>query len=232
VHVAQQEFRQIYPQSGWVEHDVEEIWDSVVAVCRDVVAKSSDIAAIGITNCFALLNTGDDLVESQNRLLGTIAYQLDGKTTYALEGSIFIAGAVVQWLRDGLGIIAKAQDTYPLAEKADPSVELYLVPAFAGLGAPYWDAEARGAFYGLTRNAGPAEFARAHWKASGFRPAIYLRRCTRIGPHQAMAVPKRSCGWMAACLRPTGRCSFWPTLSVHLWIDQRCWKPQLLAWHG
>ena len=352
-HVAQREFRQIYPQSGWVEHDVEEIWDSVVAVCRDVVAKSSDIAAIGITNqrettivwdrdtgkpihnaivwqdrrtaafceelkaegfeaeithrtglladpyfsgtklryilqsvegaqnladagklafgtvdsfliwrltggkrhvtdatnaartmlyiiregcwdevictrfgipmsmlpevldcaadfgttdmfgpnlpilgvagdqqaatigqacfepgmlkstygtgCFAFLNTGDDLVESQNRLLGTIAYQLDGKTTYALEGSIFIAGAVVQWLRDGLGIIAKAQDTHLLAEKADPSVELYLVPAFTGLGAPYWDAEARGAIYGLTRNAGAAEFARAALESVRFQ---------------------------------------------------------------
>ena len=121
------------------------------------------------TGCFALLNIGDDLVESQNRLLGTIAYQLDGKTTYALEGSIFISGAVVQWLRDGLGIIAKAQDTHPLAEKADPSVELYLVPAFTGLGAPYWDAEARGAIYGLTRNAGPAEFARAALESVGFQ---------------------------------------------------------------
>lgn len=352
-HVAQQEFTQIYPQSGWVEHDVEEIWDSVVSVCKEVVAKSKDIAAIGITNqrqttivwdretgkpihnaivwqdrrtaafcdelkaegfeaeitqrtglladpyfsatkvryilqtvegaqaraeagklafgtvdsfliwrlsggtrhvtdatnaactmlynirdgawddvickrlgvpmsmlpevldcaadfgttdmfgpelpilgvagdqqaaiigqacfqpgmlkstygtgCFALLNTGDTLVESQSRLLGTIAYQLDGKTTYALEGSIFIAGAVVQWLRDGLGIIAKAADTQALAEKADPSVELYLVPAFTGLGAPYWDAEARGAIYGLTRNAGPAEFARAALESVGFQ---------------------------------------------------------------
>jgi len=121
------------------------------------------------TGCFALLNTGDELVTSQNRLLGTIAYQLDGKTTYALEGSIFIAGAVVQWLRDGLGIIAKAQDTHPLAEKADPSVELYLVPAFTGLGAPYWDADARGAIYGLTRNAGPAEFARAALESVGFQ---------------------------------------------------------------
>ena len=121
------------------------------------------------TGCFALLNIGDDLVESQNRLLGTIAYQLDGKTTYAPERSIFISGAVVQWLRDGLGIIAKAQDTHPLAEKADPSVELYLVPAFTGLGAPYWDAEARGAIYGLTRNAGPAEFARAALESVGFQ---------------------------------------------------------------
>ena len=352
-HSAQQEFTQIYPQSGWVEHDPEEIWQSVLSVCRDVIAKTGDIAAIGITNqrettvvwnratgevihnaivwqdrrtsgfcaelkaegfeaeitqrtglladpyfsatkvryilqavegaqeladdgklafgtidsfliwrltggkrhvtdatnaartmlyniregrwdsvicdrfgipqsmlpevldcaadfgttdifgpelpilgvagdqqaatigqacfepgmlkstygtgCFALLNTGDELVQSQNRLLGTIAYQFDGKPTYALEGSIFIAGAVVQWLRDGLGIIAKAADTHPLAEKADPSVELYLVPAFTGLGAPYWDAEARGAIFGLTRNAGPAEFARAALESVGFQ---------------------------------------------------------------
>ena len=361
-HVAQKEFTQIFPQSGWVEHDVEEIWDSVVAVCQSVVAKSDDIAAIGITNqrettivwdretgkpihnaivwqdrrtsafcdklkaegfetairqrtglladpyfsatkvryilqtvegaqekaaagellfgtvdsyliwrmtnstrhvtdatnaartmlynirdgiwdtticerlgipmsmlpevldcaadfgttdifgpeipilgvagdqqaatigqacfepgmlkstygtgCFALLNTGDELVESKNRLLGTIAYQLDGKPTYALEGSIFIAGAVVQWLRDGLGIIEKASDTQPLAEKADPSVELYLVPAFTGLGAPYWDAEARGAVFGLTRNAGPAEFARAALESVGFQTRDLLDAMT------------------------------------------------------
>ncbi len=361
-HVAQQEFTQIYPQSGWVEHDVEEIWQSVEAVCKDVIAKSDDIAAIGITNqrettivwnretgkpihnaivwqdrrtsafcedlraegfeteityrtglladpyfsatkvryilqtvdgaqemanagklafgtvdsyliwrmtggkrhvtdatnaartmlynirdgkwdaticdrlgipmsmlptvldcaadfgttdvfgptlpilgvagdqqaatigqacfepgmlkstygtgCFALLNTGSDLVQSQNRLLGTIAYQLDGKTTYALEGSIFIAGAVVQWLRDGLGIIETAADTQPLAEKADPSVELYLVPAFTGLGAPYWDAEARGAVFGLTRNSGPAEFARAALESVGFQTRDLLDAMT------------------------------------------------------
>lgn len=361
-HTAQQEFTQIYPQSGWVEHDVEEIWESVVSVCTDVISKSDDIAAIGITNqrettivwdrdtgkpihnaivwqdrrtsafcdalktegfeseitqrtglladpyfsgtkvryilqtvegaqeranagklafgtvdsyliwrmtngtrhvtdatnaartmlyniregawdtticerlgipmsmlpevldcaadfgttdmfgpelpilgvagdqqaatigqacfepgmlkstygtgCFALLNTGDDLVQSQNRLLGTIAYQLDGKPTYALEGSIFIAGAVVQWLRDGLGIIETAADTQPLAEKADPSVELYLVPAFTGLGAPYWDAEARGAVFGLTRNAGPAEFARAALESVGFQTRDLLDAMT------------------------------------------------------
>ncbi len=121
------------------------------------------------TGCFALLNTGDTLVSSRSRLLGTIAYRLDGKTTYALEGSIFVAGAVVQWLRDGLGIIAKAADTHPLAEKADPQQEIYLVPAFTGLGAPYWDAEARGAIYGLTRNTGPAEFARAALESVGFQ---------------------------------------------------------------
>jgi glycerol kinase len=113
------------------------------------------------TGCFALLNTGADMVRSRNRLLTTIAYRLDGKTTYALEGSIFIAGAAVQWLRDGLGMIQQASDSGPLAEKADPTQEVYLVPAFTGLGAPHWDANARGAFFGLTRNTGPAEFARA-----------------------------------------------------------------------
>ena len=100
-------------------------------------------------------------MRSKNRLLTTIAYRLDGRTTYALEGSIFIAGAAVQWLRDGLKIIARADETGALAEKADPTQNVYLVPAFVGLGAPHWDAEARGAIFGLTRNSGPAELARA-----------------------------------------------------------------------
>lgn len=113
------------------------------------------------TGCFAILNTGSDIVRSKNRLLTTIAYRLEGKTTYALEGSIFVAGAAVQWLRDGLKIIGKASDTGELAASADPTQDVYLVPAFVGLGAPHWDAEARGAIYGLTRNTGPAEFARA-----------------------------------------------------------------------
>lgn len=121
------------------------------------------------TGCFALLNTGANLVESQNRLLGTIAYQFDGKPTYALEGSIFIAGAVVQWLRDGLKIIREAGETQGLAEAADPEQSLYLVPAFTGLGAPYWDPDCRGAIYGLTRNSGPAEFARAALESVGFQ---------------------------------------------------------------
>jgi len=121
------------------------------------------------TGCFALLNTGDTLVRSQSRLLGTIAYQFDGKPTYALEGSIFIAGAVVQWLRDGLKMIREASETQPLAESADQTQELYMVPAFTGLGAPYWDAQARGAIYGLTRNSGPAEFARAALESVGFQ---------------------------------------------------------------
>jgi glycerol kinase len=117
------------------------------------------------TGCFAVLNTGPDLVRSKNRLLTTIAYRLDGETTYALEGSIFIAGAAVQWLRDGLGVIEKASQSGELAQEADPQQEVYLVPAFTGLGAPYWDAEARGAIFGLTRATGPAELSRAALEA-------------------------------------------------------------------
>jgi len=113
------------------------------------------------TGCFALLNTGTTPVRSQNRLLTTIAYQLKGVRTYALEGSIFVAGSAVQWLRDGLGIIKGASETGPLAERSDPEQEVYLVPAFVGLGAPYWNPRVRGALFGLTRNTGPAELAHA-----------------------------------------------------------------------
>ena len=121
------------------------------------------------TGCFALINTGDTLVKSKNRLLGTIAYQLDGKTTYALEGSIFIAGAVVQWLRDGLSILGDATQTQDMAEQADPEQSIYMVPAFTGLGAPYWDADCRGAIFGLTRNSGPNEFAKAALQSVGYQ---------------------------------------------------------------
>ncbi|MCE8526409.1 glycerol kinase GlpK [Ruegeria pomeroyi] len=113
------------------------------------------------TGCFALLNTGTQPVASQNRLLTTIAYQLDGQRTYALEGSIFIAGAAVQWLRDGLGIIETAAQSGELAARADPAQNVILVPAFTGLGAPYWKPDCRGAMFGLTRNSGPAEFCKA-----------------------------------------------------------------------
>jgi len=121
------------------------------------------------TGCFALLNTGTQQVASRNRLLTTIAYQLDGKRTYALEGSIFIAGAVVQWLRDGLKIIRAASETQGLAEAADPAQDVVLVPAFTGLGAPYWRPDCRGAVFGLTRNSGPAEFARAALESVGYQ---------------------------------------------------------------
>lgn len=121
------------------------------------------------TGCFALLNTGSDLVPSKSRLLTTIAYQLNGKTTYALEGSIFIAGAVVQWLRDGLKIIRDAKETQALAEAADPGQDLVLVPAFTGLGAPYWRPDCRGAVYGLSRNSGAAELAKAALESVGYQ---------------------------------------------------------------
>lgn len=121
------------------------------------------------TGCFALLNTGDTPVKSKNRLLTTIAYQLDGKPTYALEGSIFVAGAVVQWLRDGLKIIREASETQPLAELADETQSVVLVPAFTGLGAPYWNPECRGAIFGLTRNSGPNELAKAALESVGYQ---------------------------------------------------------------
>ena len=113
------------------------------------------------TGCFALLNTGTTPVYSKNRLLTTVAYSLDNEVHYALEGSIFIAGAAVQWLRDGLGLIKTAGESGPLAEQADPEQDVYLVPAFVGLGAPYWDAECRGAIYGLSRGTTAKEIVRA-----------------------------------------------------------------------
>jgi glycerol kinase len=127
------------------------------------------------TGCFALLNTGTVPVVSQNRLLTTIAYQLDGQPTYALEGSIFVAGAVVQWLRDGLKIIRDARETQPLADAADPHQEVVLVPAFTGLGAPYWRPDCRGAIFGLTRGTGPAELARAALESVGFQTRDLLK---------------------------------------------------------
>jgi glycerol kinase len=137
------------------------------------------------TGCFALLNTGSARVASRNRLLTTIAYQLDGKRTYALEGAIFVAGAAVQWLRDGLKIIAKASEADRLAERADPAEQVYLVPAFVGLGAPYWDAKARAAIFGLTRNCGPAELARAALEAVGYQTRDLLEAMRDDWPQAA-----------------------------------------------
>ncbi|MEX0387332.1 glycerol kinase GlpK [Spiribacter onubensis] len=112
------------------------------------------------TGCFALMNTGDQAVPSSNRLLTTTAYRINGRPTYALEGAIFIAGAAIQWLRDELGIIAHASQSEGLANDAEAE-GLYLVPAFTGLGAPWWDPNARGAIFGLNRNTGVAEFVHA-----------------------------------------------------------------------
>jgi glycerol kinase len=126
------------------------------------------------TGCFALLNTGRRAVVSRHKLLTTIAYQLGGERTYALEGSIFIAGAAVQWLRDGLGVLQAASESGSMAAEADPAQDVVLVPAFVGLGAPYWDAEARGALFGLTRATGRKELARAALESVCFQTVDLL----------------------------------------------------------
>jgi len=126
------------------------------------------------TGCFALLNTGETAVSSQHKLLTTIAYQLGGKRTYALEGSIFVAGAAVQWLRDGLGIIKTSAESEALALAADPAQEVYMVPAFVGLGAPHWNPDVRGALFGLTRGTGREEIALAALESVCYQTADLL----------------------------------------------------------
>jgi glycerol kinase len=121
------------------------------------------------TGCFMLLNTGEEAVRSKHRLLTTPAWRIGGRTTYALEGSIFIAGAAIKWLRDGLGVIAHASETDSLATQVPDNHGIYMVPAFVGLGAPHWDPEARGAIYGLTLNASGAHLARAALEAVAYQ---------------------------------------------------------------
>jgi glycerol kinase len=150
------------------------------------------------TGCFALLNTGEQPVASKNRLLTTIAYQLDGQRTYALEGAIFVAGAAVQWLRDALKVIAAAPDVNALAAAADPAEQIYLVPAFVGLGAPWWDAQARGAIYGLTRKSGVAELARAALEAVGYQTRDLLEAMHADWPASGASSVLRVDGGMAA----------------------------------
>jgi glycerol kinase len=152
------------------------------------------------TGCFALLNTGETPVMSRNRLLTTIAYQLDGRRTYALEGAIFVAGAAVQWLRDGLKLIARAPEADTLAAAADPAEQVYLVPAFVGLGAPWWDAEARAAVFGLTRNSGPAELARAALEAVGYQTRDLLEAMRADWPAAADTVLRVDGGMTASDL--------------------------------
>lgn len=120
------------------------------------------------TGCFVLMNTGTQAVKSQKQLLTTVAYRINGKVTYALEGSVFIAGAAVKWLRDTLGLIHDAQQTESLAAGLTSNQGVYLVPAFTGLGAPYWQPEARAALYGLTLSTGPAEIVRATLEANAY----------------------------------------------------------------
>ncbi len=142
---------------------------SVLAVAGDQQAALFGQTCFGVgmakstygTGCFLMLNTGDTALKSEHRLLTTVAYRLNGKPTYALEGSIFVAGAAIQWLRDGLQLISNACDSEPLAEGTPVDHGVYLVPAFTGLGAPYWDPDARGAIFGLTRDTGIKEIVTA-----------------------------------------------------------------------
>ena len=149
------------------------------------------------TGAFLLLHTGDKPVPSANRLLTTIACQLAGERTYALEGAIFVAGAAVQWLRDGMGLIAEAAETGAMAAAADPAQAVILVPAFTGLGAPHWDSAARGALFGLTRNTGPRELARAALDSVAFQTRDLVEAMHADGAAQGETV-LRVDGGMAA----------------------------------
>ncbi len=130
------------------------------------------------TGCFVLLNTGEKVVFSKNRLLSTIAYQINGKVTYGLEGSIFIAGAAIQWLRDGLKLFQSSSETEALARSIDSNEGVYMVPAFTGLGAPYWDPHARGAISGLTRDTGIAHIVRAALEAVCYQTQDLMQAMT------------------------------------------------------
>lgn len=148
------------------------------------------------TGCFLVMNTGAERVRSSNRLLSTVAYRVDGVTTYAVEGSIFVAGAAIQWLRDGLKLIASAAQTEAIARGARGSHGVYLVPAFTGLGAPHWDPHARGAIFGLTRDTGIAEIVTAGLQSVCFQTRDLLEAMRRDGATGACTL--RIDGGMAA----------------------------------
>lgn len=140
------------------------------------------------TGCFMIMNTGEAPVSSRHRLLTTVGYRLAGKTTYALEGSIFVAGAAIQWLRDGLKLIQHAGETEALAERTGHQCGVYLVPAFTGLGAPYWDPSARGAIFGLTRDTGIAEIVTAGLQSVCFQTRDLLDAMTHDGGQSTAAL--------------------------------------------
>ena len=182
------------------------------------------------TGCFALLNTGAEPVASSNRLLTTVAYQLDGKRTYALEGAIFIAGAAVQWLRDGLKHHRLgARERRARGQRRCRRRTSTSCPAFVGLGAPYWQPEARGALFGLTRATGPAEIARAALEAVCFQTRDLLEA---MHGDWASGRPSRCCASTAAWWRATGPCSAWPTSSMRRSSGRRCRRPRRWARPG
>ncbi|WP_421790138.1 glycerol kinase GlpK [Hyphobacterium sp.] len=155
--------------------------DQQSAAIGQACFKPGEVKSTYGTGAFLIMNTGGEMAISDNRLLSTIGWRLQGETTFALEGSILSAGATVQWLRDGLGLIAKAPEIEALAAAADPDSGVYLVPAFAGLGAPHWAAEARGTIVGLTRGSGRAEIAQAALDAAAHQTADLLEAMGRDG---------------------------------------------------
>jgi len=159
--------------------------DQQAALVGQVCFEPGMIKSTYGTGCFALLNTGTTALASRNRLLTTVAYRLDGETVYALEGSIFIAGAAVQWLRDGLGLIASAAESEAVAARVADTGGVYLVPAFTGLGAPYWDGEARGAMFGLTRDTRDAHIVQAALDAVCYQTRDLLEAMAADGSSSA-----------------------------------------------
>jgi glycerol kinase len=168
------------------------------------------------TGCFVVLNTGSKALSSKYRLLTTVAYRINGEVTYALEGSIFVAGAAVQWLRDGLNLIGSAAETQPLAESVASSNGVYMVPAFTGLGAPYWDPDARGAIFGITRDTGIAHIARAALESVCYQTRDLLEAMRGDGADFATL---RVDGGMVA--------KNWVGQRLAVMLDCRCERPQV-----
>jgi glycerol kinase len=212
------------------------------------------------TGCFMLLNTGSEAVASTHRLLSTPAYRLNGQTTYALEGSIFVAGAAIKWLRDGIGVIADASQTNDMATQVPDNHGVYMVPAFVGLGAPHWDPDARGAIFGLTFGAGRAHLARAALEAVGYQTMDLIDAMVADGGARpvmmrvdgGMAANDWLCGFVAGLLqvpveRPTDlettargaafhaglATGIWSGLSdlERLWSRGRCFEPAMDTKH-
>jgi glycerol kinase len=162
--------------------------DQQAATVGQACFKSGMIKSTYGTGCFVVLNTGSKRVRSRNRLLTTLAYRLKGRPTYAIEGSIFVSGAAIQWLRDGLKILPTAAESAGLAASVDGTGGVYLVPAFAGLGAPYWDPDARGAIVGLTRDSGVAQVVRAALEAVAYQTRDLMTAMAADGARKAAAV--------------------------------------------
>ena len=192
------------------------IGDQQAATVGQACFKPGMVKSTYGTGCFVVLNTGATALTSKHRLLTTVAYRIKGEVTYALEGSIFVAGAAVQWLRDGLHLIGSAAETQPLAESVASSNGVYMVPAFTGLGAPYWDPDARGAILGLTRDTGIAHIARAALESVCYQTRDLLEAMRGDGADFATL---RVDGGMVA--------NNWVVQRLADMLDCRCERPQV-----